>query len=116
MNRILSATKFTIAWIAIVVLLAATLNYVKILLLYLSIQLIENDALRPTGWNTGTMAGVDKCLTVLFVILWLMGAMYSVTYIREALDANQFWGRMARVLGILGLVCLVSLGILSVAG
>jgi len=96
--QFLSMLQYLAAWILTAALLVLMLSQIKALLLYLALLLIENDNLRPPGWNSSTIVAVDKCTTFLAVVTWLIGVMYASDHIREGLQEGRFWPQTGRML------------------
>jgi hypothetical protein len=93
-----------------------TLLRLKGLVLVLAVLVINNDAWRPTGWSLSTLVGVDKCITLLGIAIWLMIVMFAERHIGQALQSRQFWsqvGRMWLIIVIVYVVCEISLRLLN---
>lgn len=94
------------AWGLIAVLLVPALMQVKTLLVFIALLIINNETLRPPGWNTDTLVGVDKCTTFLAIGTWLFVVMFAERYLREAREQGRFWVQAGRaivvIIGIYG--------------
>jgi hypothetical protein len=74
------------------------------LIVYLGILIVESPSLRPVGWNSSTIVGVNKCGIVILGMLWLGLVLFSHHYLKEALADHQLWSKAGRlVLMSLGL-------------
>ena len=101
-SNFVDTLKFYLAWGLTGALLIPMLGQLKVLVLYLALQLIKNDALRPPGWNSETMAGVDKCTTFVALGAWLILFLYAEGQIQEAQIKDQFWAQTGKMWLIIG--------------
>jgi hypothetical protein len=85
---------------------------VQNLVLYLGILVIQNDALRPTGWSSDTLSGINRCGFLVLGSLWLGMVVFTEKYLREGAAEQQLLRRALRLALIGGAVYLLSAGLL----
>ena len=91
------------AWGLTAILLIPMLMQVRALILYSALAVINNDTLRPPGWNTSTMVGVDKCTLLVLIAAWMIGVFFAEGQIREAVAKGRFWADVGIMwLGVVG--------------
>jgi len=74
------------------------------LIVYLGILIVQSPSLRPAGWNSSTIVGLNKCGIVILGMLWLGLVLFSHHYLKEALAEHQLWSKA-------GWLALMSLGL-----
>ena len=113
-KQVLEWLQLLVAWLLVAGALIFTLLQLKALILYLALLLIENETLRPTGWNTGTIVAVDKCSTLLGVIAWLVVSMFAGNQLQASQAEGRFWTYTGRLLGAIIGLYLLAAGVLFV--
>ena len=98
----LRALKYYGAWALTALALIPMLIRLKALALVSAWRVINNDALRPPGWNSSTLVAVDKCTTFLALGAWLMGVLLVEGYLQEALAEGRLLARAGRMLLVIG--------------
>ena len=98
-----SAVVYYGAWGLTAILLIPMLMQVRALILFLALLMINNDAVRPPGWSSSTLVGVDKCTLLVLIAAWLIGVFFAEGHIREAIASESFWSDVGIMwLGIIG--------------
>ena len=115
-RKILHLVGYFAAWGLIAVLLIPTLWQIKTLFLFLALQAINNPSLRPPGWNTETLAAVDKCTTFLVIGAWLILVMFAEGYVREAIEQGRLLLQTGRAVIIMACLYGASAVLLYVLG
>ena len=101
-------------WLGLAVLWALLAFQLQVTLLYIGNLIIQNPSLRPTGWNTGTLSGINRCTFLLLGSLWLGLVIYSERYLRESLEEDRLLINAGRLLLIIGGIYGFSVGLLYV--
>ncbi|MBX3011762.1 MAG: hypothetical protein KF832_09670 [Caldilineaceae bacterium] len=69
--------------------------------LYLAALLIQNPALRPSGWSSATLVGLSKLSVLGWGTLWLMGTSYLEYQLRTSVLEHRLLQQTGRCLLIL---------------
>ena len=88
-KNFLSTFGFYLFWLILAALGAVVAFQLQVTFVYLGLLLIQSP-LRPVGWNTSTLSGINRCGYVIFGLLWLGLAIYLEKY----LSAGHAEGRM----------------------
>ena len=94
-------------WLVFVILMTLTLFQVYATVIAVSLVVIENPTLRPTGWNTSSIHGIGRLLWLILGIFWLGWVMFTEGYLREGRDQQRLKRRTFRLLQIVGITYLV---------
>lgn len=103
-------------WLGLAALWAVAAFQLQATLLYIGYLIIQNPALRPTGWNTSTLAGINRCTFLLLGSLWLGLVIYTEKYLRESLVEDRLLVNAGRLLLIIGGIYGFSAGLLYLLG
>ena len=103
-------------WLGLAALWALVAFQVQTTLLFLGILIIQNPSIRPPGWNSGTLSGINRCTFLLLGSLWLGLVIYSEKYLRESLEEDRLLVNAGRLVLIIGGIYGVSIGLLYVLG
>ena len=103
-------------WLGVAALWALVAFQLQTTLLFIGILIIQNPSLRPTGWNSGTLSGINRCTFLLLGSLWLGLVIYSERYLRESLEKDRLLVNAGRLLLIIGGIYGVSVGLLYILG
>lgn len=71
------------------------------LFVYLGILIVQTPSLTPTGWNSSTIVGLNKCGILILGMLWLGLVLFTHHHLTEALADQQLLakaGRMALII------------------
>lgn len=99
-------------WVVFAVMAALTAFQVHTMLIFISVLMLENPSLRPTGWTTGTIYGLSRVLWLVLGIFWLGWVMFSEGYLREGEELHILKPRALRLFIIIGTIYAVSYGVL----
>ena len=89
-------------WLGLAAFWAVAAFQLQTTLLYIGYLIIENPSLRPTGWNTSTLSGINRCTFLLLGSLWLGLVIFSERYLRESLEEDRLLINAGRLLLIIG--------------
>jgi hypothetical protein len=103
-------------WVLAAALLVPTFYQILNLVLYLGVLVINNPGLRPTGWTTDTLVGLQRCSFLVLGSLWIGLVMYFESYLSEGYSRAELAGRGGRILLIIVGTYLFSALILFVIG
>lgn len=111
-KKILTVVGIYGLWILLLILWTLAAFQVQNLVLYLGILVIQSDSLRPTGWSTDTLSGINRCGFLILGSLWLGMAVFTEKYLREGAAEQQLLRRAFQLALIGGAVYLLSTGLL----
>jgi uncharacterized membrane protein YadS len=103
---------YFVFWIVLALLATLTGFQLHGTLIAISIAVIENPNLRPTGWSTATIHGLGRVFWLILGILWLGWVMFTEGYLREGKNRELLLRRAFILLLILGVLYATSLIIL----
>ena len=103
-------------WLLLAALGVLAAFQLQVTLLHLGIVVVQNPDLRPVGWNTSTITGINRCTLLVLGALWLGLVIYSERYLRDGLEEHRLLGRGARLLLIIVAIYALSAGVLYLAG
>lgn len=92
---------YFIFWLALAVLVTLSAFQFHATLTAISISIIENPSLRPTGWTLDTVHGLSRVFWLILGIIWLGWIMYTEGYLREGKNQQHLISRFIRLLLIL---------------
>lgn len=95
-------------WILLSIVTGIVVWYLHTVVLYLMALVINNPALRPTGWSPDSLAGVSKLSILTLGSLWLLVTMWMEGALRRSVLEWRFWrfvGRLAAMLVVIWLIC-----------
>ncbi len=90
-------------WLLLAVLWAVVAFQVQTTLLYLGLVVVQTPEIRPTGWNTATISGINRCTFLVLGALWLGVVVFTERYLREGLEQNRLFAYAGRLAVIAGL-------------
>jgi len=93
---------YLLFWIILVILATLTVFQLHVTLIAISIFVIENPSLRPTGWTSNTTHGLSRVFWLILGILWLGWVMYTEGHLREGKDQQYLVKRSLILLLVLG--------------
>ena len=96
-------------WLVIVLLWTIVSLYLQRTLLIAGLWIIQSPGLRPTGWSTSTLAGINRCGYLILGIVWLGVVIFTERYLREGLAEGVLLVRAGRLLAIIAIVFGLSL-------
>jgi uncharacterized membrane protein YadS len=96
-----SNLSYFVFWLVLAVLVTLSAFQLHATLTAISISIIENPSLRPTGWTFDTVHGLGRVFWLILGILWLGWVMYTEGYLREGKDNQRLIPRFVRLLLIL---------------
>lgn len=102
-------------WLVIVLLWSIVSLYLQRTLLVLALWVIQTPALRPAGWSTSTLVGINRCGYLILGGVWLGMVLYTERYLREGLDEGALLVRAGRLLAIIAIVFGLSLALTFLA-
>ena len=88
-------------WLAIVLLWTIVSLYLQRTLLVIGLWVIQSPTLRPTGWSTSTLAGINRCGYLILGVVWLGVVLYTERYLREGMEDGVLLVRTGRLLVII---------------
>lgn len=89
-------------WLLLSTLWGVVAFQMQTTLLYLGILVVQTPEIRPTGWNTGTISGINRCTFLILGSLWLGLVVFTEKYLREGREENRLLARAGRLLLIIG--------------
>ncbi len=86
------------AWFVLIVLAAIAAFQLNAAILVLADAIIRNDALRPAGWNSSSLANIQRLSVFVLGSLWLIAILWMENHLRDAVRE----GHLVREIGRLG--------------
>jgi hypothetical protein len=93
---------YILLWIGLAALVALTLFQVHATLISLGIYMVDNPDLRPSGWNSGSIAILSRLLWLVVGIIWLGSVMFMHEILGEDRRLKTLGKRVFLLLLILG--------------
>lgn len=93
-------------WLIATVLITLTLFQVHATIIAIAVVVVNNPALRPTGWNTGSIYGLSRLFWLILGIIWLGWVMYIEGFLREGKQLGLLRQRVIRLLIATGAIYL----------
>ena len=88
-------------WLIVVLLWTVLSFYLHRTLLVVGLGVIQTPSLRPTGWSTDTLTGIDRCGYLILGAVWLGMVLYTEGYLREGMEEGTLLVRTGRLLMII---------------
>jgi hypothetical protein len=108
LQSITNNISYLVFWIIVAVLAALTAFQLHANLILISMAIINNPTLRPTGWSTDTIYGLSRVFWLVLGIFWLGLVMYSERNLYEGKNQGQLLKRFTLLIIILGVIYGVS--------
>jgi len=89
-------------WLLLSTLWGVVAFQMQTTLLYLGILVVQTPEIRPAGWNTGTISGINRCTFLILGSLWLGLVVFTEKYLREGREENRLLARAGLLLLIIG--------------
>jgi hypothetical protein len=99
---------YILLWLIFVVLVTLTLFQLHGTIISIAVYVVNDPALRPIGWNTGSVILLTRLLWLVMGILWLGWVSYTYEYLNEGSRLQILIKRSFRLLLTLGAVYLSS--------
>lgn len=103
-------------WVILAALLALVAFQMHATLIFLGLKAVQFPAMHEVGWNTHTIHGLGRFLTLILGIVWLFFVTMLQESLRDALREKKLKNLLVRIVAILGtiyLACIALLFILS---
>jgi len=95
---------YFVFWLVLAILAALVAFQLHTTWITISIAVIENPSLRPTGWSIYTTYGLSRFFWLVLGILWLGWVMFTEGDLSEGKDRKLLLKRSGRLLLILGII------------
>jgi hypothetical protein len=103
-RSIFDAISYIIFWLFLGVVVTLTLFQVHATLISIAVVVVDDPALRPIGWSSGTIYGLSRLLWLVLGICWLGWVLYTYEYLRESKQLKILIQQFFRLLLLLGAV------------
>lgn len=103
-------------WLALATLMVLVAFQIHATLIFLGLKAVQQPVMNAVGWNTHTIHGLGRFLTLILGMVWLFSVTMLPASLREAIRAKKlkaFVVRLACILAGIYLVCVATLFILS---
>lgn len=91
-------------WIILAALAAYTAFQLHAMSIYLGILIVENPALRPTGWTIGTINALSRLVWLVLGILWLGFVIFSEKHLGDGQKRQLLRAYAIRLFIIIGAI------------
>jgi|GEM_PF-2024082 len=95
------------AWLFLSALAGYTAWQIHLTLIYLLTLVVQNPALRPVGWNTGTVGLWSRLSIFLMGALWLVAVMMMEQGLNSSLKEKRLMVQIGRYFVTMGIICLI---------
>jgi hypothetical protein len=89
------------AWFVLLILAAIAAFQLNAAILVLADAVIHNDALRPAGWNSSSLANVQRLSVFVLGSLWLIAILWMENHLRSAVREGHLVREIGRLGGLL---------------
>lgn len=116
MQSLFEGVGLYLLWAAMAAGMALVAFQIHTTLIYFSLKAVQQPALQRLGWNTYTIHGLGRFLTLILGIGWLFWVTMLQGYLRDWVREKKIKARVIRwafVLGGIYLVCVALLFIFS---
>jgi hypothetical protein len=113
---LLTGLSFYGLWLLLAAMWAVVLFQLQVLILFLGILVIETPWLRPTGWNSETLKGIERCGFFVMGSLWLGLVLFSERHLRKGVTERRFWRHTLQLILVGGGIYGLSTGLLYLLG
>ena len=103
-------------WLALAALMVLVAFQIHATLIFLGLKVVQQPAVNAAGWNTYTIHGLGRFLTLILGMVWLFSVTMLPNSLRDAIRAKKlklFIVRLACILAGIYFVCVATLFILS---
>ncbi len=95
MRKLAKNVRFFGAWLFLSILGIVVAFQLRVTLLSMGLFAVKRPSLRPTGWNTSTIHGLDRFVILILGIAWLFMVVFLENYLREGFGSQTaFWQRV----------------------
>jgi hypothetical protein len=110
-KQISTVTVLYSLWLGSIVVWVLVAIQLQRLILLLGNLLIQSPAIRPAGWSSATLPGINRCAYLVAGIVGLGIILYSEYYLREGYVEKTLWRRAGRLFLIAGSLLGLSIGL-----
>lgn len=97
MRKLAKSVRLYGAWLFLSILGIVVAFQLRVTLLYMGLFVVKRPSLRPPGWNTSTIHGLDRFVILILGIIWLFMVAFLENYLREGFrNQTIFWQRVGR--------------------
>ena len=103
-------------WVVLAAFMVLVAFQLHATLIFLGLKAVQYPAMHEVGWNTHTIHGLGRFLTLILGIVWLFFVTMLQESLRDALREKRLKNLIVRIVSILGgiyLACIALLFILS---
>jgi hypothetical protein len=108
LQPVLAPVGYIVFWLGLAVLATLTAFQIHGTLIAISLAVIDNPVLRPTGWSTDTVYALSRVFWLVIGILWLGWVMFTEGYLREGYQLQLLKHRTLRLIIVLGVAYVAS--------
>jgi hypothetical protein len=102
-------------WVALAALMTRVAFQMHATLIFLGLKAVQLPAMHEVGWNTHTIHGLGRFLTLILGIVWLFFVTMLQESLRDAIREKRLKALVVRSAVILGGIYLVCVAILFIA-
>ncbi len=116
MQDIFGGVRLYLLWAVIAAVMVLVAFQIHATIIYFALKAVQLPALHTVGWNTHTIHGLGRFLTLVLGMVWLFLVTMLQDYLRDSLRQQKTKARVVRVAFVLGgiyLFCIVLLFIFS---
>ena len=95
---------YLVFWLILAAFATLVIFQVHATLIAISIAVIRNPVLRPTGWSMDTTYGLSRLFWLILGILWLGWVTFTEDFLREGKDQHILVKRSSLLLLIAGII------------
>lgn len=101
-------------WVVLAAIMVLVAFQIHATLIFLGLKVVQYPAMHSLGWNTHTIHGLGRFLTLILGIVWLFAVTLMQDYLRDAMREKKLKLRVVRIAFILGLIYLVCVAALFI--
>ena len=104
----------SLLWIALVVGMVLVAFQIHTTLIYFALKAVQLPALHALGWNTHTIHGLGRFLTLILGMAWLFLVTMLQSYLRDSVREKKIKTRVVRLAFVLGSIYLFCVTVLFI--
>ena len=101
-------------WAAIAAVMVLVAFQVHATIIYFALKAVQWPRLHGLGWNTHTIHGLGRFLTLVLGMTWLFLVTMLQRYLHDSLRQKKIKGRVTRIALVLGGIYLFCIGLLFI--
>ena len=114
MQNLFEGAGLYLLWIIIAAVMVLVAFQIHATIIYFALQAVQLPALHAVGWNSHTIHGLGRFLTLILGMAWLFLVTMLQSYLRDSLRQKKVKARVIRMAFVMGGIYLFCIALLFI--